>query len=171
MTRRVVIVVLVCVAASIVESVVPLVFHLRLARADLLLSAVLYLALNDDVVQGAALSLVAGYLSDLTSATPACLYAVLAVFTFIVVRVVGSAFKTDGGLQSAAIAAVASLIHSTLAAVLFYFVAPGSEGLVLQFAPLFWSAIATAAAAPLVFSVLRRVDAHFLPAESATLVQ
>ena len=171
MTVRTVMVVLVCVGASILESVFPFLFHLRAARADLLLSAVLYLALNDDVVQGAALSLVAGYLSDLTSATPACLYAVLAVFTFIVVRVLGSAIKTDGGVQSAAVAAVASVIHSSLAAVLFYFVAPGSEGLVLQFQPLFWSAISTAAAAPLVFSVLRRVDAHFLPPESATLVR
>jgi rod shape-determining protein MreD len=168
MKMRIAVVLLVCIAASILESVLPFLLHLRVARADLLLSVVLYLALHDDIVQGAALSLCAGYLSDLTSATPACLYTLLAVLTFVVVRIGGSAFKTDGGIQSAGVAFVASFIHSTLAAVLFYFVAPGSEGLLLQFAPLFWSALGTAIAAPAVFYVLRRVDAGLLPAEGAS---
>ena len=65
----------------------------------------------------------------------------------------------------------ASLIHSSLAAVLFYFVAPGSEGLVLQFVPLFWSALGTAIAAPAVFSVLRRLDKALVPVSDATLVR
>ena len=171
MTLRNALVVLVCVVLSILESVFPFLLHLKAARADLLLSVVLYLALNDEVVQGAALSLVAGYLADLTSATPSCLYTLLAVLTFVVVRVGGSAIKTDGGLQSAAVAFAASLIHSTLAAALFHFVAPGSEGLVLKFAPLFWSALGTALAAPFVFSVLRRLDAQFLPASDNTMVR
>jgi len=147
----------VCLLASILESTVPFLLHLKAARADLLLSVVLYLALNDEVVQGAALSLAAAY-------------PVLAVLTFVVVRLAGSAIKTHGGPQSAAVAFAASLIHSSLAAVLFYFVAPGSEGLVLQFVPLFWSALATAIAAPAVFSVLRRLDAKLVPAEGTTLV-
>lgn len=171
MTLRNALVIAVCLAASIVEATVPHLFHLRAARADLLLSVVLYLALNDEVVQGAALSLAAGYLSDLTSATPPCLYTVLAVLTFVVVRLAGSAIKTDGGIQSAVVAFAASLIHSSLAAVLFYFVAPGSQGVLLQFVPLFWSALATAIAAPAVFSVLRRLDAKLVPADGATLVR
>ena len=40
----------------------------------------------------------------------------------------------------------------------------------LQFVPLFWSALATAIAAPAVFSVLRRLDAKLVPAEGTTLV-
>lgn len=171
MTLRNALVIAVCLAASIVEATVPHLFHLKAARADLLLSVVLYLALNDEVVQGAALSLAAGYLSDLTSATPPCLYTVLAVLTFVVVRLAGSAIKTDGGIQSAVVAFAASLIHSSLAAVLFYFVAPGSQGVLLQFVPLFWSALATAIAAPAVFSVLRRLDAKLVPADGATLVR
>ena len=95
----------------------------------------------------------------------------LAVLTFVVVRLAGSAVKTGGGPQSAAVAFVASLIHSSLAAVLFYFVAQGSEGLVLKFVPLFWSALGTAIAAPAVFSVLRRLDTKLVPAEGATLVR
>jgi rod shape-determining protein MreD len=171
MTLRTVLVLLVCLALSILESVLPFLLHLRSARADLLLSVVLYLALNDEILQGAALSLAAGYLSDLTSATPPCLYTFLAVLTFVVVRIGGSTIRTDGGIQSAVVAFVASLIHSSVAAVLFYFVAPGSQGVVLQFSPLFWSALGTAVAAPAVFSLLRRVDKGYLPVSDTTVVR
>ena len=161
----------ICLALSILESVFPFVLHLQSARADLLLIVVLYLALNDEVIPGAALSLGAGYISDLTSATPTCLYAFLAVLTFAVVRIGGNALKTEGGVQSMGVAFVASLIHSTLAAVLFYFVSPGSEGLVLKFPPLLWSAVATASAAPFVFFILRRLDKGFVPADAAIRVR
>src|SRR3954468_24641381 len=119
MTLRVALVVLICVVLAVVESVVPFLFHLRAARPDLLLIVVLYLALHDDVMEGAALSAVAGYLSDLTSATPAFLYTFLAVLTFIVLRLAGSALKPEGGLQSAAVALGGSLIHSVIAALVF----------------------------------------------------
>jgi rod shape-determining protein MreD len=161
----------ICLALSILESVFPFVLHLQSARADLLLIVVLYLALNDEVIPGAALSLGAGYISDLTSATPTCLYALLAVFTFAVVRIGGNALKTEGGVQSMGVAFVASLIHSTLAGVLFYFVSPGSEGLVLKLPPLLWSAVATACAAPFVFFILRRLDKGFVPADAAFRVR
>jgi rod shape-determining protein MreD len=163
MSLRVVLVVLAIVFFSVVESVFPFLFHLRAARADLLLSAVLYLALHDDVVQGAALSATAGYLADLTSATPACLYTFLSVLTFVVVRTAGSALKTEGGLQSAAIAFGASLIHSAIAALLLGFVVGG--GYSFQISPLLWSALGTALAAPVVFAILRRIDKGFLQAE------
>ncbi len=163
MSLRVALVVLVCLLFSVLESVVPFLFHLRVARADLLLSVVLYLALHDDVIEGAALSAVAGYLADLTSATPACLYTFLAVLTFVIVRTTGSALKTDGGLQSAAIAFVASLVHSAVAALLLGFVASGVFS--IQITPLLWSALGTAIAAPFVFNILRRIDAGFLHAE------
>jgi len=170
-TLRFVLVLLVCLGLSILESSVPFLLHLKATRADLLLSVVLYLALHDEVVQGAVLSLAAGYLSDLTSAAPACLYTFLAVLTFVVVRLAGSAIKTDGGAQSAAVAFAASLVNSSLAAILFHFVAPGSEGLAFKLYPLFWSALGTAIAAPAVFSVLRRLDKALLPAEGSTLVR
>jgi rod shape-determining protein MreD len=171
MRLRIVLVLLVCLGLSILESTIPFLLHLKAARADLLLSVVLYLALHDEPVQGAALSLCAGYISDLTSAAPTCLYTVLAVLTFVVVRLAGSAIKTDGGVQSAAVAFAASLVHSSVAALLFHFVAPASEGLVLKLNPIFWSALGTAIAAPAVFSVLRRLDKALVPAESTTLVR
>jgi len=64
---RIVLVLLVAAGLAILESVIPHLLHLKAARPDLLLIVVLYLALRDDVVQGAALSDAAGYLSDLTS--------------------------------------------------------------------------------------------------------
>jgi rod shape-determining protein MreD len=143
--------------------VLPFLLHVRAARADLLLSVVLYLALHDDVMEGAALSAAAGYLSDLTSATPYFLYTFLAVLTFVVVRTAGSGLKTEGGAQSAAVAFGASLIHSILAILLFGFFA--GAGFHLEVPTLLWSAFGTALGAPFVFSLLRRLDAGFLQGE------
>ena len=167
MTLRIVLVILVCVALGVIESVVPFLFHLKAARADLLLIVVLYLALHDDVVEGAALSAAAGYLSDLTSATPAFLYTFLAVLTFVVVRLGGSALKTEGGLQSAAVAFGASLVHSLIATLVFGFFT--GAGFHLEIGSLLWSAAGTAIAAPIVFSILRRLDAGFLHADTGGL--
>jgi cell shape-determining protein MreD len=121
--------------------------------------------LRDDIMQGAALSAAAGYLSDLTSATPAFLYTFLAVLTFVVVRTAGAALRTEGGIQSAAVAFGASLGHSILATLIF-----GSftgAGFHLEISTMIWSAFGTALAAPLVFAVLRRVDANFIHGEEA----
>jgi rod shape-determining protein MreD len=167
MTLRIALVVLVCLVLAVIESVVPFLFHLRTARADLLLIVVLYLALHDDIIQGAALSAVAGYVSDLTSATPAFLYTFLAVLTFVVLRLGGSALKTEGGLQSAAVAFGASLVHSLIATAVFGFFT--GAGFHLEFAPLLWSAAGTASAAPVVFFILRRLDAGFLHADTGGL--
>jgi rod shape-determining protein MreD len=162
---RAALVILVAVALTILESVVPHLLHLRTARPDLLLVVVLYLALRDDVIQGAALSAAAGYLSDLTSATPAFLYTFLAVLTFVVVRTAGSALKTEGGIQSAAVAFGASLGHSLLAALVFG--AFTGAGFHFELKPMMWSAFGTALAAPFVFAALRRVDAAFQHGEEA----
>ena len=165
MKLRNAIILAVCVGLAVLESVIPFLFHLRAARPDLLLVVVLYLALHDDVVQGAALSAGAGYLSDLTSATPAFLYTFLAVLTFVVVRTAGAALRTEGGLQSSLVAFGASLVHSLIATLVF-----GSftgAGFHLDMATLLWSAFGTAVAAPFVFAVLGRVNAAFLHADEA----
>jgi rod shape-determining protein MreD len=162
---RIALVLLVAMALAVLESVIPHLLHLRAARPDLLLVVVLYLALRDDIMQGAALSAAAGYLSDLTSATPAFLYTFLAVLTFVVVRTAGAALRTEGGIQSAAVAFGASVGHSILATLIF-----GSftgAGFHLEISTMIWSAFGTALAAPLVFAVLRRVDANFIHGEEA----
>ena len=102
------------------------------------------LAARDGVVQGAALSAATGYLSDLTSAAPAFLYTFLAVLTFVGVRTAGAALRTEGGIQSAAIAFGASLGHSLLATLVFG--AFTGAGLHFEVGPMLWSAFGTALA-------------------------
>jgi rod shape-determining protein MreD len=167
MTLRIALVVLLCMGLAVVESVTPYLLHLSSARPDLLLVVVLYLALHDEVMNGAALSAVAGYLTDLTSATPAFLYTFLAVLTFVVLRLGGSALKTEGGIQSAAVAFGGSLIHSVIATLVFgFFTGAGAHFTV---GPMVWSALGTAIAAPVVFFLLRRLDAGFLHVDSGAL--
>ena len=165
MTLRVSLILLLCLVATVLESVFPLLLGLREARADLLLSVILYLALNDEVIEGAGLSALAGYLSDMTSATPSGLFTFLAVLTWVVVRFTARGLKSEGGPLSALIAFGASLAHSVLASILFYFVAPGSE-LSWHLGAALPSAVLTAAAAPVVFGLLRRIDALFIPSGS-----
>jgi len=159
MSWRAVLVIVVAAGLAILESVIPHLLHLRAARPDLLLVVVLYLALHDDVVQGAALSAATGYLSDLTSATPAFLYTFLAVLTFVVVRTAGAALRTEGGVQSAGVAFAASLAHSMVATLVFG--AFTGAGMHIEARPMLWSALGTALAAPVVFAALRRVDSRF----------
>ena len=166
MTLRVSLVLLVCLVATVLESVFPFLLGLSRARADLLLSVVLYLALNDEIIPGASLSAVAGYLGEHSSGTPPGLYTFLAVLTWAVVRVTARGLRSDGGPLSALIAFGTGLVHSLLAAGLFYFVAPGPADFGWNLASALPSALMTAAAAPLVFGVLRRIDNLFLPGSS-----
>jgi rod shape-determining protein MreD len=163
MTLRIFLVILTCLVLAIAESVLPFLVHLRTVRVDLLLVVVLYLAVHDDVMEGAALSAVAGYLADLTSATPAFLYTFLAVLTFVVLRTVGSGLKTEGGAQAALVAFGTAVVHSTIASVLLGFFT--GNGVHVQVAPLLWSAGSTAIAAPFVFAILRRLDSIFVRVE------
>jgi rod shape-determining protein MreD len=162
-TLRIFLVIALCVLLAIAESILPFLIHFPVARVDLLLVVVLYLALHDDVMEGAALSAVAGYLSDLTSATPAFLYTFLAVLTFTVLRMVGSGLKTEGGAQAAAVAFGTSIIHSLLASVVFGFFT--GAGVHVHTSALLWSSLGTGLLAPLVFSIFRRLDAGFFHAE------
>src|SRR5258708_36228652 len=97
MTLRVVLVVLICLALAVVESVVPFLFHLRSARPDLLLVVVLYLSLHDEIIRRAALSAVGGYFSDLPPATPAFRCTFLALLTFVVLRAGRSPLTVERG--------------------------------------------------------------------------
>lgn len=164
MNLRTLLILVVCILATVLESTLPLLLpsFLRDVRTDLLLCVVLYLALHDDVVTGSALSLLAGFFADLGSATPVGIYAFLAVLTFVVVRTSDSVVRAEGGLRAAVVAFVVSLAHAVLAAVLFLLLVPGQTALNLQ---LSWigSALATAVGAPFVFLVLKRIDESFLP--------
>ncbi len=164
MTLRNLLIVCVCFLVAVLESTIPVLLppFMRSLRADLLLAVVLYLALHDEWVQGAGLSFFAGYLSDLSAATPAGIYAFLAVLTFVIVRTTASAFRADGGLEAAALAFVASLIHALFATLLFKLLFSDSS-LSLHIAWL-GSAFATGLGAMPIFALLRRLDESLLPA-------
>lgn len=166
MKQRNALVMLVCFAASLLQSVFPFLLSLRDARADLLLCVILYLALHDEWVQGAALSLFAGYLADLGSATPLGLYSFLAVLTFVVLRLGASAFKAERGPRVAVLGFAASLVHSVLASLVFRFLLRGGVFRV-HLASALWSAAATGLAALVVFAVLRRIDEGYLQGDHA----
>ena len=163
MTLRIFLVLLTCVALAVAESVVPFLVHLRAARVDFLIVVVLYLAVHDDVMEGAALSAVAGYLADLTSATPAFLYTFLAVFTFVVLRTLGSGLRTESAAQTALVAFGTAVVHSVLASVMLGLFT--GTGIHVQAGPLLWSAGSTALLAPFVIAFLRRLDALFVRVE------
>jgi rod shape-determining protein MreD len=163
MSLRISLVLLICLLATIAETVFPFMLGLSRARADLLLSVVLYLALNDEVISGAGLSALAGYLGEIGSATPAGLYTFLAVLTWAIVRVAARGLRSDGGALSALIAFGASLIHSLCAATLFYLVAPAPANFDWHLPAVLPSALMTGAFAPIVFGLLRRIDALFIP--------
>jgi rod shape-determining protein MreD len=166
-TFRIAFVAMVCLLLCVLESVIPFLFHLRAARPDLLLIVIVYLALHDDVVQGAGLAAVAGYLSDLTSATPSFLYTFLAVLTFVVVRLLGSALRTEGGIQSVAVGFVASVAHSLLAAAIFGFLTGAGHHIARS--QLLWSAVGTALATPFVFRLFRTIDSWFARPDEAPM--
>src|SRR2546423_3028239 len=98
-------------------------------------------------------------------AVRALLFALRAVLPSVVLRTAGAALRTEGGIQSAAVAFGASLGHSLLATLVFGFFT--GAGLHFELAPMMWSAFGTAIAAPFVFAALRRVDASFQHGEEA----
>jgi rod shape-determining protein MreD len=163
-TARNLFVVLVCIGAAIIESTLPVMLPASLwsMRADLLLAVVLYLAFHDEWVQGAGLAFFTGCLSDLSASTPPGIYAFLAVLTFVIVRVTGSAFRAEGGVQAAAVAFGASLVYTLLATIIFRILFAGSKFAI----HVNWlaSAFATGLGAIFIFAILRRLDASLLPA-------
>jgi rod shape-determining protein MreD len=163
MMLRVSLVLLVCLVASVAESVFPFLLGLTRARADLLLSVVLYLALNDEILTGAGLSAVAGYLGEIGSASPPGLSVFLAVLTWVIVRLGARGLRSDGGPLSALIAFGACLAHAALAAGLYYLVSPAPAELSFRLTTALPSALMTAAMAPVVFGLLHRIDALFIP--------
>ena len=163
MMLRVTLILILCLVATVLESVFPFLFGLRLARADLLLSVVLYVALNDEVITGAGLAALAGYLGEIGSASPSGLYTFLAVLTWLVVRLGARGLRSEGGVSSAAVAFGTSLVHSLFAASLFYLVVPAPAEFGWRLGTAVPSALMTGLAAPVVFGLLRRIDALFLP--------
>ncbi|WP_164017277.1 hypothetical protein [Pyxidicoccus trucidator] len=140
------------------ESVVVKQAGLVLGRIDVTVVLVAFLALRATMLEGAVTAFAVGYLLDLMSGQPTGLYTFLAVFTFLVGRLVSTFVDVRGAMSFALFAMGADVGHSVLAAFFTWLtVKEGSTSSLLSGVPL--QVMLTGAAALALFPLLRRFEA------------
>ena len=138
------------------ESVVVKQAGLVLGRIDVTVVLVAFLALRATLLEGAFTAFTVGYLLDLMSGQPTGLYTFLAVFTFLVGRLVSTFVDVRGAMSFALFAMGADVGHSLLAAFFTWLtVKDGTAS--LTGVPL--QVMLTGAAALVLFPLLRRFEA------------
>ncbi|MCP3060751.1 hypothetical protein LXT21_18355 [Myxococcus sp. K38C18041901] len=148
----------IALALLTLESVVVKQAGLVLGRIDVTVVLVAFLALRATLLEGAFSAFAVGYLLDLMSGQPTGLFTFLAVFTFLVGRLVSTFVDVRGALSFALFAMGADVGHGLLAAFFTWLTvkdggtAPALAGLPLQVA-------LTGAAALALFPLLRRFEA------------
>ena len=147
----------------IIESVATTLFDLHPFTPNLLLPLVLYLGVSQDVelLRGAALSFVLGYLLDSFSGSPMGLQTLVLVATFLLSRVAGfSLFARSIPFQMGLSFAVGIVAGGTIVALRAIFEQdPPSGGVRMVVQTILAPALGTALPAPLIFNLMRRVDA------------
>lgn len=98
-----------------VESVLVKYLGLTLARIDVTVAIVAFLALRAGLLEGACGSFAVGYLLDLMSGRPTGLYTFLAVLTFLLGRIGSSLVEVRGAAGFALFALAADAVHGLLA--------------------------------------------------------
>lgn len=169
---RVLVTLLMLVGLGAAQTTLPVVVPLSNARVDLLLAAILYFAFNSPTVEGAFLSLCAGYLQDLHASTPDFTHAFLAVLVFVIFRLVNAVLHVEGGWRAAAVAFAATLAHVLLKALLLDLVTtgPGEEGFLARaLGDALPYAALTALVAPVVFRLLGGIEARWSSAPQGIL--
>ncbi|MFP2907270.1 hypothetical protein ACLESD_19930 [Pyxidicoccus sp. 3LFB2] len=140
------------------ESVVVKQAGLVLGRIDVTVVLVAFLALRATMLEGAVTAFAVGYLLDLMSGQPTGLYTFLAVFTFLVGRLVSTFVDVRGAMSFALFAMGADVGHSLLASFFTWLtVKDGSTSSLLAGVPL--QVMLTGAAALALFPLLRRFEA------------
>lgn len=140
------------------ESVVVKQAGLVLGRIDVTVVLVAFLALRATLLEGAFSAFAVGYLLDLMSGQPTGLFTFLAVFTFLVGRLVSTFVDVRGALSFALFAMGADVGHSLLSAFFTWLtVKEGSTASLLSGLPL--QVLLTGAAALALFPLLRRFEA------------
>ena len=135
---------------------------LSVARPDVGVAVVLFLALRCHGLEGALGSAAVGYFVDVLSGQPSGLYVFAAVLTFLLSRLVAPFVEAKSALAFAALAAPIDALHNLAVWVLASLLgtAPGADrGPMLRAVP--WSALLTGLAAPLVWLALRRLEGLF----------
>jgi hypothetical protein len=139
------------------------------ARFDVSVALVVFLALNCQTLEGAFGSFAAGYMLDAVSGLPSGLYVFTAVLTFLLARLVSPFVEVRGPVSFAALAAGMDALHNLAA---WGLVLLGSDEGIDRSAMLggvLPSAALTALVAPLLWLVLRRIEASFEKPETGLL--
>ncbi|MFN0061280.1 MAG: hypothetical protein ACKVPX_02005 [Myxococcaceae bacterium] len=141
----------------IFESVLVKYLNLSITRIDVTVALVAYLALRAPLVSGAISAFLVGYLLDLASGSFTYLYTFLAVLLFLSARQAESLVDVRSSASFAVFAGAADVFHGLLALFFNWLVSPEAAvfGL-LKAIPL--QVVATAAAAALLYPVLRRLE-------------
>jgi hypothetical protein len=148
----------IALALLTLESVVVKQAGLVLGRIDVTVVLVAFLALRATLLEGAFSAFAVGYLLDLMSGQPTGLFTFLAVFIFLVGRLVSTFVDVRGGVSFALFAMGADFGHGLLSAFFTWLTAKESgTGSLLAGLPL--QVVLTGAAALALFPLLRRFEA------------
>jgi hypothetical protein len=148
----------IALALLTLESVVVKQAGMVLGRIDVTVVLVAFLALRATLLEGAFSAFAVGYLLDLMSGQPTGLFTFLAVFTFLVGRLVSTFVDVRGAMSFALFAMGADVGHGLLSAFFTWLtVKDGSTSSLLAGLPL--QVVLTGAAALALFPLLRRFEA------------
>ncbi|WP_163996914.1 hypothetical protein [Pyxidicoccus caerfyrddinensis] len=139
------------------ESVVVKQAGLVLGRIDVTVVLVAFLALRATLLEGAFSAFAVGYLLDLMSGQPTGLFTFLAVFTFLVGRLVATFVDVRGAMSFALFAMGADVGHSLLSTFFTWLTVKDGGTSSLSGLPL--QVVLTGAAALALFPLLRRFEA------------
>lgn len=136
----------------------------------LLAVCVVHLGLHEGNVDGSVAAAGTGYVLDLVTGAPKGLHTFLCVLLFVAVRAVAAAVDVRGRAPFALLSGLGALVLSSGAFILTRYTAPPDLAPRALLLPrMLVEAAATAAVAPLVLALLRRVDGLFAREEPGLL--
>jgi rod shape-determining protein MreD len=167
---KVVLISLVCLAMVAVECAILHPFGLSIARADVHVAIVLFLALRCQTLEGTVGSFMAGYLVDSLSGEPSGLYVFSSVLTFLLARLLAPFVEVRSVKGFVFLAGAVDLLHNLSVLGLSKLLAvPGvSQG--PSFLAIWPTAGLTMAAALLAWPLLRAIETLFKKPESGLLL-
>jgi rod shape-determining protein MreD len=142
-----------------VEAVVVQYLGIPLARMDVTVAIVAFLALRAGLLEGAFSSFMVGYLLDLMSSRPLGLYTFLAVLTFLVARLVDTLVEVRSRTRFVFFAMGADLGHRLLATLLSWLTSKDVWAAPVSLKGLPLAVLLTGATAILLYPLLKRVNA------------
>jgi rod shape-determining protein MreD len=151
--------VLIALVLLTLEGVVVKYLGLTVARIDVTVVLVAFLALRAGTLEGALSAFGVGYLLDLMSGRPTGLYTFLAVLVFLVGRLTAQMVSVRSALAFALFAMAADLGHGLLAVGLSWLTSPTGQAVFSNLRALPLQVFLTGLAAVMLYPLLKRIDA------------